>query len=111
MNRPSFTVVPSWSAAGTVPESRLRAAGQSAAVDRERAAGDEGGLVGAEPGGGSADLLRQPEAMDGHRRGDLVLDAGVQPADPLRQDGAGSYRVDADVGLRVVEGRRLRQAD
>src|SRR3954451_16953428 len=69
------------------------------AVDGERLAGDVGGALGAQEGGGGAQLLRRPEAGRGHlvaRAGRRLVEASVERGRSVRADSAGQQAVERD---------------
>src|SRR3954454_14642745 len=89
-----------------------------AAVDHHRGSDDEGSRIRTQPQDGCGDLLRLAGPPDWlHRRSALelsLLPLRSAPAEAIhhrRVDDPGAHDVDADVRLRVLEGRRPGQAD
>src|SRR4051794_23374916 len=84
------------------------------AIDDDRLSNDVSGGVRAKPQDSAGDLLRACSSTGRHIAEDLLPTLGRAASEALhhrRVDITGAYRVHADVLCRVVERRRLREAD
>src|SRR6185312_15930275 len=81
-----------------------------AAVDRERRAGDELGILGAEEGDAAGDLLGAAEAADGDAGLDLLQHVGRHGGDHVGVDVAGGQGVDGDAVAGAFLGQGLGEA-
>jgi hypothetical protein len=77
--------------------------GELAAVDGQRGAGDESGLVGAEPDDGCCDFLGLADALQGHRRRGCRLGGVAGASEVVGQDRARRHSVYAHAETRVIE--------
>src|SRR5712692_5305409 len=79
-------------------------AGKAAAVDGQHRAGDEGGLVRAQPYRRARDLFDAAEPAERNEPSDRLQSIFGQMTHLLVDDGSRCDRVDADVLLAVIEG-------
>src|SRR3954470_21938660 len=81
-----------------------------AAVDRQRRAGDEAAVLGAEEGDSAGDLVGAAQTADRDSRDDFLEHLGRDRRDHLGVDIAGRDRVDGDSGAGALLGERLGEA-
>src|SRR3954452_21611756 len=85
--------------------------GRLAAIEWDRGAGDEGGLIGAQPEDARGDVRCRADPAEWHALGGHLLSTITSRQQMISQDRTGCDHIDADPLVGVVKGSRLAESD